>query len=325
VSRAVACAVWRSLACAAGLAAAQAVAQAPLVYTYVDRGEWIQSRALVIDDGREISVVGATATPAGGERLIRLLQRSSTSPLRRLIVDAATIDKAGGAAAFAQAGAEVWASSAVASHLPQVVESFAFERGHLDDGLRQLLELRLRTFERHVAFPQAGGSLEVLDVAGGCNAQANSVVRLVEPERRMLYVGAIIQPSRHPWFAARANDGQGAPGLAAWAACVGRLIDSGDLDAAWYSDEGPQAPGSAAAREFQAYLADADALTQATVSEQVRGPEDAQPRLLRAYAGRIALALSRRYPRRVGDVEDMARGLAQVLLDLVLRKPDWRS
>jgi hypothetical protein len=308
------------------MAAAHALAQAPLVYAYNDADDWIQARALVIDDGREITVVGATSSYESGARMIDALRRSSTSTLRRVVLDASTMEKAGGAAAFADAGAEIWASDTVAARLPDTVASYAWERGAMDDRLRRLIALPLSTFHRSISFEQATGRLEVVDVDRGCNADANSLIRVLGAARPFLYVGPNVQPSRHPWLAARSGSPpRGNTALGAWVECVEGLLASGALDGWWYTDEGSRMRGDAAAREFVSYLRDIDALTREVVRERFRSPEDAQPRLIRAQAAELAALIARRYPRRAGSQSDMSRGLAEVLLDLVTHKQEWQS
>lgn len=312
---------WARIAavCTLLLAAASAHAAAARIYTYVDREGWFDSRSLVVDDGREVTLIGATASPTSARRLLEHLPRTSTSTLRRVVIDGATIEKAGGIAAFAAGGIEVWAAAEVASQLPSLVEHLASETGGFSDDLLALLSTRIATFERRQVFRLAEGRIEFQTIPNGCNANANTVARIDTAEGPVTYVGAIIQPRRHPWFGGRLKAGRADPDLNAWVGCIKWLIDAGQLRSSWASDEGVQ-HGAAAADEFIEYLQHVEASARRLIDEKVLGSDEGASWRLLGLSKALVHALRLRYPNRLGDPDDMVRSLLAVLEALHRRR-----
>lgn len=273
-----------------------------------------------MDDGREVTIIGAMATPASARRLIRQVQRNSPAPIRRVIIDASGIDKLGGAAAFADLGVDIWAPPDVIDALPQVVEFIALERGAIDDEWGRILSLRIAPLQPTQEFTLSGGVMQVLSLPGGCNRNANAIVRLRGPAFAAVYVGGLVQTGHHPWLGGRIFRKEDRPDLPVWSRCVRWLLESGQFEGRWYTDEGPQPPGPAGAREFSDYLDFVQRVAESYVEERILSREDATAMALGRHGQRLAMFLRRRYPERIGDLPGMQRSLASMLAALVQAK-----
>jgi hypothetical protein len=304
---------------AQGLAPSTAIA----VYTYSERDEWIVSRGLVIDDGKSVTIVGATSSYASALHLIQSVRRSTSSSIQRVILDSSRPGTSGGIAAFEDSGIDIWASRRVERGLKQVFPYYAADRGDPNGNILRAANTHVATFDDRTSFSTSRpGVIEVVDLPGGCNANGNSVLRVPTNSGPIAYVGSLVQVQHHPLLSGPIVEGLSRVDLVRWRRCIQALRDAGQFQSQWYTDEGPQGPGDAKAIAFMEYLQFVSERVQQLFAERVSARQDFSLALLSGYARELAREVMRRFPERRAEEADLQRALTEVIYSEMLTRTE---
>ena len=304
------------------LAAAHGASGTPLVYTYSHGDEWFASRGLVIDDGKQVTIVGATSSYTSARRLIATVRRSTSSAIQRVILDSSRPGAAGGIAAFAEEGIDIWASRRVERGLRETFPYYAAKRGDPHGSILRAARTPITTFDERMSFQlTASGAIEVIDLPHGCNANGNSMVRL-RTDRPITYVGSLVQAQHHPWLSGPISDGLPMADLPAWRHCIQLLREAGQFEHEWYTDEGDQGSGDGKVAAFIEYLDFVEGSLQKVFADRLHARQSFNFASLPSLAAELAAAIARRFPERRGDLADLHRALIEVLHAEVVRRTE---
>lgn len=315
-------AVFACMLCSALAAAAQGASGAPTLYTYYQGDDWFASRGLVIDDGKHITIVGATSSYTSARKLMAAVRKNSSSSIQRVILDSSRPGAAGGIAAFAEAGIDIWASRRVERGLKETFPYYAAKRGDPHGNITRAARTLVTTFDERVSFPMTpSGSIDVIDLPHGCNANGNSVVR-VRTASSITYVGSLLQVQHHPWLSGPISEGLPMADLHAWRHCIQILREAGQFEHEWYTDEGSQGSGDGRVLAFIEYLEFVETRLQKLFADRLHARQAFNFASLPSLAAELAEEIAKRFPDRQGDRADLYRALIEVLHAEVVRRTE---
>ncbi|WP_432722639.1 MBL fold metallo-hydrolase [Jeongeupia wiesaeckerbachi] len=254
------------------------------------------------DDGKEVTVIDTQFVPALTEAMVKQIKSETQSPITRVVVTHPNPDKYNGLPYLHKLGVESITSAAVSAEMPKVhayKENFWVNTAKaFKPGTYPAFENVKTTFSgKTVLKLKSGETLSLFELKHPGVATKQVVVRV--DQSGDLIVGDLLHNKAHLWLEGGLVNGKPRADLKAWSAAVGELtaLSKDKPNAKVYGGRGEFVTVSAAVKEQQRYLTQADTLVR-TYIEQLgdRKGELKDPKLAANHYKELERRFSARFP-----------------------------